>query len=111
MMFGDPSIFYIYLCYGVHEMLNIVTRENGYPAAVLIRGITSENTHFNGPGRVTKFFGIGRNLNGAPATKASGLWFEDRGVKPPAYQKLPRVGVAYAGPIWSKKLLRFQVKV
>src|SRR3954469_11003653 len=41
IMFGHPGNFYIYLVYGMHEMLNIVTREHGYPAAVLIRGIVS----------------------------------------------------------------------
>src|SRR5438477_265913 len=39
VMFGKPGIFYVYLCYGIHHMLNIVTREHGYPAAVLIRAV------------------------------------------------------------------------
>ena len=37
-MFGEAGQWYVYLCYGVHEMLNIVTGPKGYPAAVLIRG-------------------------------------------------------------------------
>jgi DNA-3-methyladenine glycosylase len=38
VMFGPAGVFYVYLCYGMYDMLNVVTREAGYPAAVLIRG-------------------------------------------------------------------------
>ncbi len=107
IMFGHPGYFYIYLCYGVHEMLNVVTREHGYPAAILIRGVMADTTHLDGPGKVTKFLGINRSLNGKKAEKSSGLWFEDRGMKVLKYQKLPRIGVAYSGPVWSAKKLRF----
>jgi DNA-3-methyladenine glycosylase len=107
IMFGHPGNFYIYLCYGVHEMLNIVTREYGYPAAVLIRGVALENTPINGPGKVTKFLNIARGLNGKAAEKSNDLWFEDRGVKVLKFKKLPRIGVTYAGPVWSVKKLRF----
>lgn len=105
VMFGHPGIFYVYLVYGMYDMLNVVTREKEYPAAVLIRGV--EN--FNGPGKVTKFFGIDKKFNNVVARKSTGLWFEDRGVKIPKshIKKLPRVGVNYAGPIWSAKKWRF----
>ncbi|OGZ70744.1 MAG: 3-methyladenine DNA glycosylase [Candidatus Staskawiczbacteria bacterium RIFCSPHIGHO2_12_FULL_38_11] len=105
IMFGQPGNFYVYLVYGMHYMLNAVTREKDYPAAVLIRGV--EN--FNGPGKVAKFFKIDKSFNGKIAGEATGLWFEDRGVKIPKanIQKMPRVGVAYAGPVWSAKKLRF----
>ncbi len=112
IMFGHPGNFYVYLIYGIHEMLNVVTREHSYPAAVLIRGIlTEDNTHLDGPGKVTKFLAIDRSLNTKPASKATGLWVEDRGVIPPKIHKLPRIGVAYAGPIWSAKKLRFLMQV
>ena len=39
VMFGSPGCAYLYLCYGVHWMLNFTTRERGYPAAVLVRGL------------------------------------------------------------------------
>ena len=106
-MFGHPGNFYVYLVYGMHEMVNIVTREHGYPAAILIRGGVTEDLQLNGPGKVTKFLTINRALNNKPAKKSTGLWLEDRGVKVSKFQKLPRVGVAYAGPIWSAKKLRF----
>ncbi len=111
IMFGHPGYFYVYLVYGIHEMLNVVTREHGYPAAVLIRAVATEDgQHINGPGKVTKFLHIDRSLNAKPAAKATGLWFEDRGVAVPTFQRLPRIGVAYAGPIWSAKKLRFTVR-
>jgi DNA-3-methyladenine glycosylase len=109
VMFGKPGIFYVYLCYGMYFMLNVVTREYGYPAAVLIRGVQG----YNGPGKLTKFFGIDKSLNGLVAEKSTGLWFEDRGVavSKSHIQKLPRMGVAYAGPVWSAKKLRFVLLV
>lgn len=111
VMFKDPGNFYIYLCYGMYWMLNVVTREKGYPAAVLIRGVLLENgVSFDGPGKVTKFFKISRRFNEKSAKKLTGLWFEDRGVMPNLIiKKLQRVGIAYAGPVWSAKKYRFQL--
>ncbi len=112
VMFGYPGIFYIYLCYGVHFMLNIITREKEYPAAVLIRGAVFENHVLGGPGKVTKFLKIDKKLNNKKAEKASGLWFEDHAVKIPEHKikATPRIGVAYAGPKWSAAKLRFLIK-
>ncbi len=107
-MFGEAGRFYVYFVYGVHEMLNIVTGPRGYPAAVLIRG-TAEAV---GPGKLTKFLKIKRALNDKEAILESGLWFEDRGVKinKKDIRRTPRVGVAYAGAVWSKKRYRFVLK-
>jgi len=112
VMFGKPGIFYVYLCYGMHYMLNIVTREKEYPAAVLIRGVVAQNSSIvlNGPGKVTKFLKIDKNLNTQKAEKKSGLWFEDRGMQQGKIQKTPRIGVAYAGPLWASKKLRFMIQ-
>ena len=68
-MYQPGGCWYVYLCYGVHEMLNLVTGPADYPAAVLIRGLDT----VSGPGRLTKRLGIGRDLNGAVATRAAGL--------------------------------------
>ena len=105
IMFGPAGHWYVYFTYGMHWMLNIVTGREGYPAAVLIRGV--EKT--NGPARVTKLFRIDKKMNGKPARKKNGLWIEDRGVriKRTEIKRTPRIGVHYAGPIWSHKPYRF----
>jgi len=105
VLYRAGGVWYVYLCYGMHEMLNLVTGPRGHPAAVLIRGIGGAN----GPGRLTKALKIDRRLNGMPATVATGLWIENRGVKllRGAIRATPRIGVDYAGPVWSKKPWRF----
>ncbi|MEO7599818.1 MAG: DNA-3-methyladenine glycosylase [Opitutus sp.] len=104
-LYEEGGIWYVYLCYGIHEMLNLVVGPRDWPAAVLIRGV--EGVH--GPGRVTKQLGINRALNRQLAEPTSGLWLEDRGVRVPrkAVQATPRIGVDYAGIIWARKLWRF----
>jgi DNA-3-methyladenine glycosylase len=104
-LYEAGGIWYVYLCYGIHEMLNLVVGPKDWPAAVLIRGV--EGVH--GPGRVTKLLGIDRRLNRAAADLASGLWLEDRDVRVPnkCIQATPRIGVDYAGIVWSKKPWRF----
>ena len=86
-------------------MLNVVVREKGYPAAVLIRGVEGAA----GPGRVTRRLKIIGLLNGKHASQKTGLWFEDRDTSPVRQKimKTSRVGVSYAGPVWSKKKYRF----
>ena len=105
VMYGPGGVWYVYLCYGVHEMLNLVVGPCDWPAAVLIRGV--EGCH--GPGRVTRALGIDRRLNGVAATETGELWIEDRGVRVPRrlVRATPRVGVDYAGPIWARKPWRF----
>lgn len=104
-MFGEAGKWYVYFTYGMHWMLNIVTGAVGYPAAILIRGTDK----VSGPARLTKFLRIDKNFNGKPATKKTGLWFEnrDKKISPKNIKKVPRVGVDYAGPVWSKKPYRF----
>lgn len=105
VMFGPGGRWYVYLCYGVHDMLNLVVGPQDWPAAVLIRGVAG----CPGPGRVTRELGIDRRFNGRPAQVASGLWIEDRGVKVPRgrVQVTRRIGVDYAGPVWAQKPWRF----
>ncbi len=105
VMYGPGGFWYVYLCYGIHEMLNLVAGPEGWPAAVLIRGVEG----VSGPGRVTRALDVDRRLNRAPAGISSGLWIEDRGVRIPGRRIAagPRVGVDYAGPIWAAKPWRF----
>ena len=115
VMFGEAGVWYVYFTYGMHWMLNIVTGKEGYPAAILIRGAGN----INGPAKLTKFLQIDKRLNGKISERTTGLWIEDRphtakakrgkGEKISENQimKMPRVGVAYAGPIWSQKPYRF----
>ena len=106
VMYAAGGIWYVYLCYGVHELLNLVVGPEDWPAAILIRGVEGAV----GPGRVTKALGVDRRLNAASAADAaSGLWLEDRGVRVPRrrVKASPRVGVEYAGPVWAVKQWRF----
>jgi DNA-3-methyladenine glycosylase len=103
VMFGPAGVWYVYLCYGIHWMLNVVTGGEGVPAAVLIRGV---GEHV-GPGRLTRALGIDRGFAGRPAARATGLWFESgRPVPPRLVARTPRIGVGYAGD-WAAKPLRF----
>lgn len=102
-LWGPPGHLYVYLTYGIHYMLNIVTEKNNYPAAVLIRSIDK----INGPGRVTKFLKIDKSWDGLDITK--GIFFVTDIGERPKYTAAPRIGVNYAGP-WAKKLWRFVVK-
>ena len=107
VLFAQGGVWYVYLCYGIHEMLNLVTGPAGRPAAILIRGVEGAI----GPGRVTKQMGIDRALNTRVATPDCGLHLEDHGIVVPRKHVIagPRVGVDYAGPIWSAKPYRFRI--
>ncbi len=103
VMFGPAGYWYVYFTYGMHYMLNIVTGKREYPAAVLIRG----GGQYNGLARLTKALGIDKRFNTKRAIPKTGLWIEDRGEKTSSVTKSTRIGVEYAGPIWSKKKYRF----
>ena len=116
-MFDKAGTIYIYFTYGMHWMLNIVCGREGHPAAVLIRGLKG----CVGPGRLTKKLAINKSLNEKILGRKSGLWIEEHDTNTrmktndtngDKIQKVKiietaRVGVDYAGPIWSKKLYRF----
>jgi DNA-3-methyladenine glycosylase len=108
-MFEPGGLAYVYLVYGMHHCLNIVTGDAGYPAAVLLRSATSPNgTSASGPGRLTRAFAVDRTLDGSSFLTGP-LWLE-RGepVADRAVRRTPRIGVDYAGP-WASRRYRFVV--
>jgi len=115
VMFGPPGYFYVYFTYGMHWLVNIVTGPKGYPAAVLLRtGIyknpkTGEMVAVKGPARLTKFLKIDGAQTGLKATRATGLWFEDRSVKVQRTHVSigKRIGVDYAEHTWKNKPYNF----
>lgn len=114
MMYHEGGVAYVYLCYGMHHLLNFVTNSADIPDAVLIRGILP--THGEelmlhrtgkrkltrdigiGPGKVSKLLGITVADNGISLC-GDRLWIEDRGllVSDSAICVTPRIGVDYAG--------------
>ena len=112
VLFGPPGHAYVYLCYGMHEMLNVVTERDGFPAAILLRAVEYDGMLIDGPGRLTRAFGIDRRLNRCDLTTGQSLWFEDRGESLPrgALKTYPRIGVDYAGE-WARKPWRFRLQM
>jgi DNA-3-methyladenine glycosylase len=110
-MFGNGGISYVYLCYGMHYLLNVVTNSKSIPHAVLIRAI--EPTHgidtilerknkkklsynlTSGPGALTKALGVNKDHNSVKLN-SSILWIEDKGFIVKDIVKSPRIGIAYA---------------
>ncbi|NOX86275.1 MAG: DNA-3-methyladenine glycosylase [Chlorobi bacterium] len=126
VMFRAGGVSYVYLCYGMHNLFNIVTGPEGIPHAILIRGIiledgiesarnrTGKNLQkgqlIEGPGNTTKTLGITREHNGLLLTGDT-LWLEDNGIviAPENIVVSKRIGVDYAGDD-AHLPYRFQIK-
>jgi DNA-3-methyladenine glycosylase len=102
IMYQPGGFAYIYLCYGIHWMLNVVTGKKDFPEAVLIRGIEG----YEGPGKLTKFLKIDKSLNGENLSLSDRLWIEDDGYRP-AFRTGKRVGIDYAANKDKNRLWRF----
>jgi DNA-3-methyladenine glycosylase len=102
VMYERGGRAYVYLCYGMHNLLNVVTGAKNDPQAVLIRGAGK----YDGPAKLTKILEIDRNLNNKLLIKKNGLWLEDDGVKF-NYKTTPRIGINYAEPKDRNRLWRF----
>src|SRR5258708_3762329 len=102
VMFGPPGHAYVYLIYGMYHCLNIVTRPDEFPSAVLIRGVEG----IAGPGKLCREFKIDKSLNTADIINSKEIWIEDRGLTEGRIKRTPRIGVDYAGE-YKDKLWRF----
>lgn len=105
VMYADAGTIYIYLCYGMHWMLNIVTGEENQPEAVLIRACVEAN----GPGKLTKRLGITGELNRKSVVDSPVLRIEDDGYSCDVVTD-KRVGIGYASQEDQDKLWRFKRK-
>jgi len=112
-MYEDGGLSYVYLCYGIHHLFNVVTGSKGVPHAVLIRGLepviglehmlerrkmTSLKPNLTaGPGALARAMGIDKNLNAADL-QGDQIWIEERGLHFSNEEIIacPRVGVDYA---------------
>ena len=104
VMFEEGGRAYVYLCYGMHNMLNIVTGAQGEPQAVLIRSLAK----VQGPGRLTKAMDITRELNGEILYESDRLWLEDG--ESLEYTQTPRIGIDYADKKDRERLWRYIAK-
>lgn len=104
-MWNDGGTIYIYLCYGLHYLFNIVSKKKGEPEAVLIRVLTNAN----GPAKVTKFLNIDKSLNGQSIVNNNQICILDDGKKY-SFTKDKRVGIDYAKQKDKNAKLRFILK-
>jgi len=114
VMFDEGGFTYVYLTYGIHNMLNIVTEKKLFPSAVLIRAIEPVEgvdlmvknrktddlrSLTSGPAKLTKALRIDRAQNAKDITKRGEVWVEDFMInKQLSIVKTPRIGIDYADP-------------
>jgi len=111
VMFGPPGYVYVYLVYGMHHMLNLVTAPEGEPEAVLIRAleplVPEPGIPLRGPGVLCRSLGITRTENGSDLCGTGRIRVENGTPVPPEdIVATPRIGVDYAGE-WKDAPLRF----
>lgn len=105
VMFHQGGAVYVYLVYGMYWMLNVVTGPAEDAQAVLIRAVES----INGPGRLGRALMLDKSFYNESLLTSSRIWIEDAAICND-YICSPRVGVDYAGEIWSQKPYRFSLK-
>lgn len=101
-LYEEGGIFFVYLTYGIHWMLNIIFGEKDMPQGVLLRCVEG----YNGPGKLTKAFFIDKSFNRESVISSNRLWLEDDGCRPNIITR-PRVGIDYAGDYWKNIPWRF----
>jgi DNA-3-methyladenine glycosylase len=112
IMFGPPGRAYVYLIYGLHHCMNVVTEGEGCGAAVLLRAVEPVQNlagKANGPGLLCRAMAIDRRLNGHDLLSDDFFIAEPETTEQFSIVKRPRIGVDYAGH-WANRLLRFYIK-
>lgn len=102
VMYRPGGVAYVYLCYGIHHLFNVITGEPEVPQGVLIRGVEGAP----GPGRLTKQLQIDLTFNGEDLITSDRLWLEDDGFVP-ELTATPRIGIDYASEEDRNRLWRF----
>ena len=107
---------YIYLVYGMYWQFNLSTGKAGSPECVLIRAVEPvanlKDREGSGPGKFCRSFKLNKSFYGEDVTKSKRLWLGDGGIRIPKSKiaASPRIGIDYAGPIWSKMPWRFYIQ-
>jgi len=112
VMFGPPGHAYVYLVYGIHCCMNVVTEREGHASAVLIRAVEPVKNvegSTRGPGRLCKAMHIDRHLDGHDLVSDDFFIADPHGAGAPRIVKRPRVGIDYAGR-WARRHLRFYIR-
>ncbi|MGN1134136.1 MAG: DNA-3-methyladenine glycosylase [Oscillospiraceae bacterium] len=102
VLYGESGIIYVYLCYGMHWLMNVITGEAGTPQGVLIRA----GKGYNGPAKLTKALGITGEQNKKHIYSCDEVWIEDDGM-PHSFHTDVRVGINYATEEYINKQWRF----
>lgn len=95
ILYGESGLIYVYLCYGIHWLMNVITGEKEQPQGILIR---CSDVH-NGPAKLTKYLQIDGSFNGEKICGNDRIWIEDDGFSP-EIKTASRVGIDYAGDYW-----------
>ena len=102
VLYGESGMIYIYLCYGIHWLMNIVPGEKDNPQCVLLRA----GDGCNGPAKLTKYLQIDKRFNNTDICTNPDIWIEDNGYRPDI-KTASRVGIDYAGDYWKNIEWRF----
>ena len=103
VLYNEGGIAYVYLCYGIHALMNVISGPSGHPEGVLIRGVEG----FDGPGKLTKYLGIKTFHNRLSLINSDCIWIEDDGFSPQKIEISPRIGIDYATEEYRNKPWRF----
>ncbi len=102
VLFREGGVLYVYLVYGIHWLLNIVTGKENDASGVLIRGVIG----VPGPGRVGKLLQLDKSFYGEELSTSNRIWVENNDIQV-TYRTAPRIGIDYAGEPWISKQWRF----